>query len=101
MKFGKNLLQNPKAFYDVLVSIREKHGFEYPDEKCKALAKKIKLLVDNTAIYADWLNNDALKGQLDFDLTKLIYSEGYPPEWNEEVFEQILSQVENYKRHQD
>jgi len=90
-----------KAFYDVLVSLREKHGFEYPNEKCKVLAKKIKLLIDNTSVYADWLNNDALKGQLNFDLTKLIYSEGYPPEWDEEVFEQVLSQVENYKRHQD
>ena len=72
-----------------------------PDEKCKTLAKKIKLLVDNTSVYADWLNNDSLKSQLNSDLTKLIYWEGYPPEWDEEVFNQVLAQVENYKKHED
>ena len=90
-----------KAFYDVLVNIRDTHNFEYPDEKCKTLAKKIKLLVDNTSVYADWLNNDSLKSQLNSDLTKLIYWEGYPPEWDEEVFNQVLAQVENYKKHED
>lgn len=90
-----------KAFYDVLVNVRDTHKFEYANEKCKTLAKKIKLLVDNAAVYSDWLNNDALKGKLSFELTKLIYSEGYPPEWDEEVFSKVLSQVENYKKHQD
>ena len=30
-------------------------------------------------------------------LTVLIYKEGYPPEWDEEVFKKVLEQVENYK----
>lgn len=25
---------------------------------------------------------------------------GYPPEWDEEVFEKVLVQVKNYKQHQ-
>ena len=87
-----------KAFYDVLTQVRDIHKFEYADERCIELAKKIKLLVDDTAVYADWLNNDNLKGKLASDLTLLIYQEGYPPEWDEEVFEKVLEQVENYKR---
>lgn len=89
-----------KAFFDVLTEVRDKHGFEYSDERCIALAKKIKVLVDNTAVYADWINNDNLKGDLASELTVLIYQEGYPPEWDEEVFQKVLEQVENYKRNE-
>ena len=28
----------------------------------------------------------------------LIFKEGYPPEWDEEVFKKVLIQVENYKK---
>ena len=87
-----------KAFFDVLTEVRDTHQFEYPDERCIELAKKIKLLIDDTAVYADWLNNDNLKGELASELTVLIYKEGYPPEWDEEVFEKVLKQVENYKK---
>lgn len=88
-----------KAFYDVLTEVRDQHGFEYADERCIQLAKKIKTLIDDTAVYADWLNNDNLKGKLASQLTFLIYKEGYPPEWDQEVFEKVLKQVENYKSH--
>ena len=90
-----------KAFYDVLLAIRDSHGFDYPEEKCKLLAKKIKSLIDGSSVYADWLNNDSLKDQLAHDLTILLYENGYPPEWDQEVFEKILVQVENYKRNED
>ena len=33
------------------------------------------------------------------DLTKLLYKNGYPPEWDDEVFQQVLEQSENYKRY--
>ena len=87
-----------KAFYDILVDLRDKHKFEYADERCIALAHKIKELIDGTSLYVDWINNDNLKSQLASDLTMLIYKEGYPPEWDEEVFNRVLEQVENYKR---
>lgn len=87
-----------KAFFDILVDIREKNKFEYPDERCIELAKKIKYLIDGSSLYADWLNNDNLKSQLATKLTFLIYKEGYPPEWDEEVFNRVLEQVENYKK---
>lgn len=43
-----------KAFYDILVKVRDDHGFPYEEEKCLALAKQIKELVDDKAQYADW-----------------------------------------------
>ena len=89
-----------KAFYDVLCTTRDKHGFEYDDTKCIELAKKIKELVDDTSVYADWLNNDNLKNRLSSDLLILLYKNGYPPEWKDEVYEKVLDQVQNFKRHQ-
>ena len=86
-----------KAFYDVLVNVRDTHGFEYSKERCVELARKIKLLVDDVTIYADFANNNNLKSKLSTDLTYLIYKEGYPPEWDQEVFEKVLEQVQNYK----
>ena len=87
-----------KAFFDVLTEVRDTHKFEYPDDRCIELAKKIKLLIDDTAVYADWLNNTNLRNKLASRLTMLIFKEGYPPEWDEEVFKKVLIQVENYKK---
>ena len=83
-----------------LVEVRDKHGFEYADERCIELAKKIKTLIDDTAVYADWLNNGNRKSKLASQLTYLLYKEGYPPQWDEEVFQKVLEQVENYKKHE-
>ena len=44
--------------------------------------------------------NDNLKDQLATVLTTLLYTEGYPPDWDDEVFHRVLEQMENYKRHQ-
>uniref|UniRef100_UPI00261976E3 DUF3387 domain-containing protein n=1 Tax=uncultured Bacteroides sp. TaxID=162156 RepID=UPI00261976E3 len=87
-----------KAFFDVLVEVRDKHQFEYANERCIELAKKIKALIDDTAVYADWLNNDNLKSKLANQLTYVLYKEGYPPQWDEEVFLKVLKQVKNYKK---
>lgn len=89
-----------KAFFDVLVSVRDTHQFEYPEERCIELAKKIKLLVDDMTIYADFINNINLKSKLSNDLMMLLYKSGYPPVWNQEVFQKIMEQVDNYKYNQ-
>lgn len=87
-----------KAFYDILVKVRDDHGFPYPDEKCLVLAKKIKELVDDKAQFADWSTRDDIKNQLNMELTVLLYENGYPPEWDEEVFEKVMEQAENFKK---
>lgn len=90
-----------KAFYDILVKVRDDHGFPYAEEKCLLLAKKIKELVDDKAQYADWSTRDDIKNQLNMDLTILLYQNGYPPEWDEEVFEKVMEQAENFKKYSD
>lgn len=89
-----------KAFYDILVKVRDDHQFPYADEKCVMLAKKIKELVDDKAQFADWSTRDDIKSQLNMDLTVILYQNGYPPEWDEEVFEKVLAQAENFKKNE-
>jgi type I site-specific deoxyribonuclease, hsdR family len=90
-----------KAFYDILVKVRDDHGFPYEEEKCLFLAKKIKELVDDKAQFADWSTRDDIKNQLNMDLTVLLYKNGYPPDWDEEVFEKVMEQAENFKKYAD
>jgi len=87
-----------KVFYDILVKVRDEHGFDYSDEKCIVLAKEIKKLVDDKAQYADWSCRDDIKHQLQRDLILLLHKNGYPPTWNNEVFEQVMEQAQNFKR---
>lgn len=89
-----------KVFYDILVKVRDDHGFVFNDEKCIALAKEISKLVNDKAQYADWSTRDDIKSQLNMDLTVLLYKNGYPPEWDEEVFEKVMEQAENFKRNE-
>ena len=86
-----------KAFYDILINVRDKYQFPYADDKCIVLAKKIKELVDDKAQYTDWSNRNDIKAQLNYDLVILLSKNGYPPEWNQEVFEKVLEQAENFK----
>lgn len=88
-----------KAFYDILIDVRNTHKFEYPEEKCKILACKIKELVEHASLYADWINNMNIRNELAANLTKLLYKEGYPPEWDDEIFQKVLKQVENFKKY--
>ncbi len=89
-----------KAFYDILVKVRDDHGFKFEDEKCVLLAKEIAKLVNDKAQFADWSIRDDIKNQLRMDLTIMLYKNGYPPEWDEEVFEKVMEQAENFKRHE-
>lgn len=99
-----------KAFYDILMHMRDVHNFEYGtdrevgsliiNDKCKALAKKVKELIDTKSCFADWLSNTNVRAALNQELWFLLDENGYPPEWSEDVFNQIRDQVENYKEHQ-
>jgi len=87
-----------KAFYDILIKVRDDNDFIYEDSKCLILAKAIKELVDDKSQYADWASRDDIKNQLNMDLTVLLYKHGYPPEWDEEIFEKVMEQAENFKK---
>ncbi len=88
-----------KTFYDILVKVRDDHGFVFADEKCIELSKEIASLVSDKAQYADWSTREDIKSQLNMDLTVLLYKNGYPPEWDEEVFDKVMEQATNFKHY--
>ena len=94
-----------KAFYDILMALRDRYNFEYGEDKdfngvkvndkCKALAKKIKEIIDTKSSFADWLNNQIVRDQLKFDIKVCLIKNGYPPQYSPEVFRKVMEQVEN------
>ncbi|MBQ8272669.1 MAG: type I restriction endonuclease subunit R [Tidjanibacter sp.] len=96
-----------KAFYDILMHLRDKYNFEYGEDKkvgnliindkCKSLAQKIKELIDIQSSFTDWLNNSNVRADLNQKIFFCLVKNGYPPQYNDEVFEQVMGQVENYK----
>ena len=97
-----------KAFYDILMHLRDKYNFEYGkdkkvgslivNDKCKILAQKIKELIDVQSSFTDWLNNTNVKADLNQKIFFCLVQNGYPPQHNDEVFDQLMGQVENFKK---
>lgn len=96
-----------KAFYDILMALRDEYNFEYGEDKvvdgitvndkCKALAKKVKEIIDTKSSFADWLNNQIVRDQLKFDIKVCLIKNGYPPQYSPEVFRKVMEQVENFE----
>lgn len=96
-----------KAFYDILIDLRDQHNFEYGtdkevdgviiNEKCKELAKKVKEIIDTKSSFADWLNNQNVRDQLKLDIKICLVKNGYPPQYSSEVFSKVMEQVENFE----
>ena len=97
-----------KAFYDILMTLRDNYNFEYGEDiktfnnitinyKCKSLARKIKKIINTKSLYEDWLNNQIIRDQLKFDIKVCLIKNGYPPQYSPEVFRKIMKQIENFK----
>lgn len=101
-----NLTFEEKAFYDILILLRDQFNFVYGEEKeidgirinekCRDLARKIKKIIDLKSSVADWLNNQNVRNQLKFDIKVCLVKNGYPPQYSPEVFRQVMEQVENF-----
>jgi type I restriction enzyme R subunit len=87
-----------KAFYDILLELCKKYDFTYPKEKLIDLAKKVKELVDSQAKFPDWSKRDDIKSALKVGLILLLDEFGYPPVDKDEVYQEIFTQAENYKK---
>ena len=100
-----------KAFYDILISLRDQYNFEYgKDEeidgiivntKCKELAKKIKYIIDTQSSYSDWLNNQIVRNKLKLDIKICLVNNGYPPQYSPVVFSKVMEQVENFEENRE
>ncbi len=99
-----------KAFYDILIHLRDKNNFVYGEdkevdgivinEKCKSLACKIRDIIDTKSSFADWLNNQRVRDQLKLDIKICLVKNGYPPQYTPEVFREVMEQVENFKENE-
>lgn len=100
-----------KAFYDILIALRDQYNFEYGtdkevdgvviNDKCKTLAKKIKEIIDVKSSFADWLNNQNVRNQLKLDIKICLVKNGYPPQYSPEVFNKVMEQVENFEEYSE
>lgn len=88
-----------KAFYDILLELCQKYDFTYPEEKLIDLAKKVKELVNSQAKFPDWSKRDDIKSALKVGLILLLDEFGYPPVDKDEVYQEIFTQAENYKKY--
>ena len=98
-----------KAFYDILIAMRDKYNFDYGkdvviegvviNEKCKELSKKIKEEIDTKSSFADWLNNQNVRNKLQLSIKICLAKNGYPPKYDNEVFNKVMEQVENFSEH--
>lgn len=96
-----------KAFYDILMHLRDNYNFVYGEDKrvgsliindrCKLLAKKIKELIDVQSSFTDWLNNQKIRADLNQRIFFCLRANGYPPTYTQEVFDQVMEQVEHFK----
>ena len=100
-----------KAFYDILISLRDRYNFIYGEdknidgvvinEKCKDLARKVKSIIDEKSSFADWLNNQNVRNSLKLDIKICLVKNGYPPQYSPEVFNKVMEQVENFEENND
>ena len=100
-----------KAFYDILIHLRDKNNFEYGEdkeingiivnEKCKSLAHKIREILDIKSSFADWINNSNVRKELKYDIKICLVKNGYPPQYSSEVFREVMEQVENFKENEE
>ena len=96
-----------KAFYDILLALRDQYNFEYGtdqnvdgvvvNDKCKMLAKKVKEIIDTKSSFADWLNNQNVRDQLKLEIKICLVKNGYPTQYSPEVFRKVMEQVENFE----
>ena len=96
-----------KAFYDILIALRDEFNFEYGEDKlidgvlineeCRKLAKKIKNIIDIKSSFADWLNNKNVRDQLKLEIKICLVKNGYPPQYSRDVFDKVMEQVENFE----
>ena len=96
-----------KAFYDILVDLRDQYNFEYGEDKevdgviindkCKTLAKKVKEIIDTKSSFADWINNQNVRNDLKLEIKICLVKNGYPPQYSPEVFTKVMEQVENFE----
>ena len=99
---------SPATFFIfILLALRDQYDFEHGtdkevdgaviNDKCKALAQKVKEIIDTKSSFADWLNNQTVRNQLKLEIKICLVKNGYPPQYSPKVFKKVMEQVENFE----
>lgn len=94
-----NIDYEEKAFYDILLAVRDNHKFDFDEEKMIELCREIKKIVADKTKYTDCFKKADIKAELEVDLIRLLGRNGYPPEYNKEVYNEVFEQAENFKKY--
>ena len=88
-----------KAFYDILKETSEKYKFsdDFTEEQLKTLAKGVGKIINDNSKYTDWLNKKNIRDQMAMDIKIFLKKNGYPKEYINNVYDQVIEQVDNYK----
>ena len=54
---------------------------------------------EKKAKYVDWSGREDIKAELKFGLVMLLADYGYPPIDEDEVYQEVFVQAENYKKY--
>lgn len=65
------------------------------------MPRKSKKLVANKSKYTDWTNRQDVKDELYTDVAILLNKNGFPPQPIDEAYDEIMKQVDNYKKNHD
>ena len=69
------------------------------DRSETTIAREIKKLVSNKSKYTDWTVRQDIRAELYFDVAVLLRKNDFPPKPSDEAYEEIMKQVENFKKY--
>lgn len=90
-----------KAFFDILKSVRDERGFDYPEDKMIEIAKEMKAKIADKSHYTDCFKRADIMAEMQFDLVVIMAMHGYPPakDHPEAVYNKVIEQAENFKKY--
>jgi len=95
------LTPQEKAFYDILKHTALLFDFPYDLNRLPEMAKEMRSCVDNICSKLDWSTREDVKDDLKWNIAKIMQKFGFPPTYIDGVYDDIFSQMENYKRYSD
>lgn len=100
-----NISFEEKAFFDILEIIAKRYGFydeyieKHGEDQLLALAKDIKVIVDDKARFAAWSTRDDIKAELKVNIILKMAEYHYPPVTLDDVYKEVLEQAENFRKY--
>jgi len=95
---GLGISIEEKAFYDILEHIIDEYQFEFDKGLLTEMSKRLKECTDKTCSVLDWYDREDIKAGLQMDIALILEEFGFPPVYYTGVYQQIFSQMENYKK---